>query len=168
MVSTDTYGVPDGLFGHVPEDFYALVGRIVLVASLVENHLLELVWALDQRQSQNFHAGKQGSELMKIARRELRSWPSLAADGNDLLNRVFDDLGHRHALVHSMWPNPRHEQAFGWRPVLLKRSEGSNWIITVQTSVPELRALVMRLVALVDELSQFRRTIDIKRQHGER
>lgn len=167
-MSTDTYGVPDGLFGQVPEEFYALVGRIVIIASLIENHLLELVWALDQAQPQNFHAGKQGSELIKTARRELRSWPSLEADGNDLLNRVFDDLGNRHDLAHSMWPNPRADLAFGWRPTLLKRNEGSNWIITVETSFPELRALVLRLVALVDELSQFRSTIDIKRQLGQR
>lgn len=36
----DRFGVPDSMFGSVPEDFYDVVGRIVLVATMVEDRTL--------------------------------------------------------------------------------------------------------------------------------
>lgn len=42
------FGVPDTLFGPVPEQEYRLVGRIVTIAALVEVNLYDLLTELEQ------------------------------------------------------------------------------------------------------------------------
>ncbi len=45
-VESDRWGVPRTMFGDVPEDFYGLVGRMTLVAGLLEDRLHVLFCAL--------------------------------------------------------------------------------------------------------------------------
>lgn len=52
----DCFGVPDQMFGMGPDDFYGLIGRIAFVATLLEDRLLGLLWALDD-EPQATHAG---------------------------------------------------------------------------------------------------------------
>lgn len=114
----DRFGVPDSMFGSVPEDFYAVVGRIVLVATMVEDRTLMVLWALDDA-TQDTHAGRSASDI----RREVatRATKHAAVLGDDLvshLGKVLADLtdasARRNALVHSLWPNPTEELAQGW------------------------------------------------------
>lgn len=51
----DRFGVPDNMFGPMPEDFYSAVGRVVLIAALLEVKLVDLLNTLD-RVPQTTHA----------------------------------------------------------------------------------------------------------------
>ena len=44
----DDYGIPNNMFGPVPDVFFATVGRVVMVASLLEVRLLDLLTELDR------------------------------------------------------------------------------------------------------------------------
>jgi hypothetical protein len=114
---TDDFGVPDNFFGSAPERFYGLVGRVVLLSSLVEQCVLALTWTLDRAKTQDEHAGKSGKALLDICRLKVNSLPELKADGGPLLDRTEAALGERHGIVHSLWPNPGRNGAYGWRPV---------------------------------------------------
>lgn len=160
----DRFGVPDSMFGLVPEDFYAVVGRIVLVATMVEDRTLMLLWALNDA-TQDTHAGRSASDI----RREvaMRTAKHAAVLGDDLvgsLNKVLADLkdasARRNALVHSLWPHPTEELARGWRSIrqpkgVEPRSEVS-WTLTsldaITTDLVELVELQDRLVMLANKV----------------
>lgn len=113
----DRFGVPDNAFGLVPEDFYGLVGRIVMLAPLVDDRVLSLLWALDSAPQQE-HSGKHTDAVVRMIRSRLESWPKTVHDeGEVLLKRAEAALRTRHALAHSLWPNPTMEAAQGWRPL---------------------------------------------------
>ncbi len=60
----DRWGVPHNMFGAIGEDFYGLVGRIVLVSALLENRLHVLFCALASAPEEE-RAGEPGTELAK-------------------------------------------------------------------------------------------------------
>lgn len=61
----DDYGIPNNMFGPVPDVVFATVGRVVMVASLLEVRLLDLLTELD-RASQDKHAGSQRRSLSRV------------------------------------------------------------------------------------------------------
>ena len=67
---TDSYGIPDNMFGVLPDEFPAIIGRIVMLGAVVEEKILQLAWALAQV-PQTQYRGKQVSDLVKICRRHL-------------------------------------------------------------------------------------------------
>ena len=123
----DRFGIPDLMFGDVPDDFYGLVGRIALVATLLEDRVLGLLWALDD-EPQATHAGLSTSQLIpKIRERTERHAKAL---GDDLVDDIestlvaaAEVLDQRHALIHSLWPQPTLEKAQGWRSKRVPKSE---------------------------------------------
>jgi hypothetical protein len=159
-VTKDRYGIPDLLFGAVPDEFYDLVGRVVHVSALVEQRVLELVCSLDKEHVQARHAGKPGSVLIGIADKALDQRPALKVEGNALLKRTSDALMQRHAIVHSLWPNARTDSAWGWRPATLKQRAGDDWVVITDTNVPTMGELLLALVKLVEDLDQFRWSVD--------
>lgn len=68
------------MFGPVPEDFYGLVGRVAMVAALLEDRLHVLFCGLAGA-SQNRMAGESGTTLVKECRARLRRFPSDRRDG---------------------------------------------------------------------------------------
>lgn len=153
----DRFGVPESMFGPVPDDFYAVVGRIVLVATLVEDRTLTVLWALDDA-PQDTHAGRSASEI----RREITGRVSnhAAVLGNDLVNdltSLLADLSEaserRNAVVHSLWPNPSDELAQGWRSVRQPRgAEPRSEISWTLTSLDGLRKDLTELIELHERL----------------
>lgn len=67
----DAFGVPGNTFGPVPEEFYAVVGRIVMVSAILELGLWDLTQALDRTKPQSEHAGKPASQLIVSSRKLL-------------------------------------------------------------------------------------------------
>jgi len=153
----DRFGVPDSMIGSVPEDFYAVVGRIVLVATMVEDRTLMVLWALDDA-TQDTHAGRSASDI----RREVatRATKHAAVLGDDLvshLGKVLADLtdasARRNALVHSLWPNPTEELAQGWRSTRQPKGvEPRSVIAWTLTSLGALKNDLAELVELQEGL----------------
>ena len=152
----DRYGVPSNMFGVVPDDFYAIVGRVIMLATQVEYRVLALLWALDRQQPQDVHAGKPARELLKECRSRLHGHDQAIRDaGRGLLTRVQAALDERHAVAHSLWPSPGLDRAYGWRPIIEKRRTQGSWIASTETSEIELVTLIGTLVRLVEELKDF-------------
>lgn len=143
------------MFGQVPDEFYALVGRIALVSTLLEDRMLGLLWALDD-QPHPTHAGRPASQIKaeieaRFATRRCDLCEELVIEVEQLLSDVSDALDRRHALIHSLWPNPTADHAQGWRSRRLHRSlGGGSEILWTQTSVEILRTDLARVVDLVD------------------
>ncbi|WP_030484450.1 hypothetical protein [Nocardioides aequoreus] len=147
----DSYGIPDQLFGQVPGQFYAVVGRVTMLGALLEQRLLELLWAVDDGPP-SLHAGKPVSQLMRFIEERLASQPDdLCADAREVLSSVSLVLEDRNAIVHSLWPEPTLKIAFSWRPRTLKRrataQEGMQGEFVTRQ---DLRAVISKLV-LVNE-----------------
>lgn len=155
----DDYGIPNNMFGPVPDVVFATVGRVVMVASLLEVRLLDLLTELD-RASQDKHAGKSASELVKGCCAALDRYDThFAQPAGQTLEGARDALRERNAVVHSVWPNPSADGAFGWRPVREKRRDppdptGPFESITVDAR--QLRDLISRSVALVRQVDRLR------------
>lgn len=152
----DQYGVPDNMFGHVPEEFYGMIGRVVMVAAVLEMRLWDLATNLDGHDRQK-HAGKSAKQLEEVCRPLLAEQqdPVLREQGDHLLVRVREALNDRNDVVHRLWPSTRLDEAFGWRPVrstLRDVPHGSTR--AVRKAAPDMRRLIVRLAELVGDLGE--------------
>jgi hypothetical protein len=160
LVSTDDYGIPVMFFGAVSEEFYGMVGRVAMVSTLVEDKLLGLVWALDQKHTQDKRAGEMGAQLIKLCRRLLVQLPTIETQGSDLLERAQNALAARNVIVHSLWPNPGPETAFRHRPLLDRlRDPPHQWMDMAEIEISEIQQLIRTLAELVTELGDFQQRV---------
>lgn len=102
VLVTDSYGIPDQFFGPISGQFYAVIGRVTMLGALLEQRLLELLWAIDD-EPQPVHAGKPVAALMRLIEQRLMvvSDP-MADDVRDLPQGVGACLEERNAVVHSL------------------------------------------------------------------
>ena len=116
-MSTDRFGVPDNMFGPHEDDFYGAMGRVVLLASLLEHHVRTLATKLVVRDAD-------GSAELSISRIITRSKDGLSRieNSNDR-HAVADFLAKAKALsekrnfyIHSIWPAQQDGSLFGWKP----------------------------------------------------
>ena len=164
--AADRYGIPATYFGRVDDDFYGLVGRIVMLASLVELQLFYLLCTLyAMPQAQERYAGKPAKQMIDSCRKLLANEPDVHDAGDGLLDRVQSALESRHNIVHSSWPNPTLERAYRWRPAPKQlRSDDGQWIAEVTTKEGKLLELISELVQLVDTLPKYRQHVENQRQ----
>jgi len=155
----DRFGVPARFFGAADEDFYAVLGRVVMVAALLEDRLLTLLTVL-AKVPQGEYAGVSFTRLSKETRKALRVRPTdYANQVIDVLDRLAVRFEQRNELVHSLWPSPTLERAWGHRAVTLnKRTRPGDFEVTVETNGAELTAL---LVDMADIYNEIRRLEDI-------
>lgn len=158
LFGVDEYGIPNNWFGPVEERFYAMVGRVVMVANVVELRLFDLLSELDREHAQDF-AGRPVGWVIKECRQRLSSHDqALRSVGLDLLGRVGTALADRNAIVHSLWPRPTYR----WRMVDKKRRPATGEpIVGVATTEEEQRELIRRFVSLEEELNRFRYTAQV-------
>lgn len=157
----DRFGVPDNMFGPMPEDFYAAVGRVVLIAALLDVKLADLLNTLD-RVPQTTHAGKHGAELVKSALKSLESThPALRDPGEAVLVEARDALDRRNDVVHNVWTAPTSDTAYGWRAVhRSKRSEPHQPHIGTTMALADLSDFIRRLVRLVPQIDDLRQQVE--------
>lgn len=148
----DRFGVPTQMFGQVPDDFY---GLIALVATLLEDRVLSLLWALDD-EPQATHAGLAATRLVPMIRQRAERHAdalggALVADIQSALVQSLGVLEERHALVHSLWPQPTMEKAQGWRSKRVsKGAGGGSKIVWTETSEDNLQWSLAELVRMTD------------------
>jgi hypothetical protein len=150
----DGYGIPDQFFGPVPGQFYAVVGRVTMLGALLEQRVLELLWAVDEG-PQALHAGKPVTQLLKLIEGRLGPQSDdIREDAHEVLAGVKSALEDRNAIVHSLWPEPSLRIAFRWRPRTLKRREAAaDWVQGQFVTRKDLRGVVSHLVAVNNEVS---------------
>lgn len=147
--------IPIHVFGPVPELFYGLVGRVVMLSSLLEMRMLMLRSTLEEGSEHEF-AAESASQLVAGSLRAIdRLDEAFANDASEVVRRVDSALRTRNEIVHSVWPQPTLNEAYGWRGVgpRLRESERDAYAsVTVDEDV--LRALIRELVSLVEELNR--------------
>ncbi len=152
---TDSYGIPDNMFGVLPDELPATIGRIVMLGAVVEEKILQLAWALAQV-PQTQYRGKQVSDLVKICRRHLdRLDTDRTARVQALLVEAERAMRRRNDVVHSLWPAPKLGRLWGWRHAPRNALDNgvSVSVKEVTTSETELRELITTLVRLVEEIN---------------
>ncbi|MFX0578417.1 hypothetical protein [Nocardia nepalensis] len=157
----DRFGVPDNMFGPMPEDFYSAVGRVVLIAALLEVKLVDLLNTLD-RVPQTTHAGKHGAELVKSALKSLESTnPALRDQGKTVLVEALDALDRRNDVVHNVWTAPTSDAAYGWRAVHRRlRSEPHQPHVGTTMSLTDLSDFIGQLIRLVAQIDDLRQQVE--------
>lgn len=149
------------MFGFVPGWLPNIIGRIVMVAALVEGKVDSLLMNLSGR-LQNTYAGKPVGGNIDLCRKAL----VLLADDNAefatstraLLDDVESALKRRNAIVHSLWPDNSIEAARGWRNLPPAQREPSvpsvesAWTEWVEMDRHGFNDLVATLFDLVDRL----------------
>lgn len=150
---TDPWDIPESLFGPVPEEFYAVVGRVTMLAALVDDMLLRLAWSLTDA-VQSVHSGKSGGLLEEVCRAAVVGFSvELATDVETTLDEVNEARQLRNAVVHSVWPNPTVDGAFGWRAVIPKKNDGQQ-TKAFQTNREAFEQLIDALVDQIARLDQ--------------
>lgn len=129
--------IPGNLFGSVPETFYADLGRVAMLAALLDQRLQDLYVQM-HHSSQTDQAGAYGSELIRVGRTRLDVFP---ADQRDRVAGFFeaalDALNRRNAVLHSLWRFDGHTET-GWRYPRTKKNETSKMVELETSEVPRL------------------------------
>lgn len=149
------------MFGFVPGWLPDLVGRVVMVAALVEGKVDALLMNLSA-ELQSTHAGKPVLSNIRTIRARLdqieAQFPDLAESTRLLLVDVERALKRRNAVVHSLWPDNSQDVARGWRnlpPNQRAESEAGHaqvWTDWIEMDSARFADLFGELVDLVDRL----------------
>jgi hypothetical protein len=157
FAGSDRYGIPNKTFGLVPEAFYGMVGRVAMLSALLELRLLDLRTELC-RAPQDAYTGQSGTTLIGECRARLPQYePAFADTAGVVLGAAREALLKRHEVIHSVWPEPGLDSAYGWRPVPERRRKtpGQTYV-NVTLGPGELAGFIATLVDLVHEVDGLR------------
>lgn len=128
-VGSDQWGVPVRMFGPVEEDFYGLVGRVVLLSTLLEDRLHVFFCALSGA-PQSQLAAAPGAILIKQCSRRLDRLPAdRRSEASTVLIEAEEALRRRNEVVHSLWPfaDRSAKSAAGVCPEAARRTLNTEW-----------------------------------------
>lgn len=147
-MSIDKYGLPSGILGDHPDEFYAAVGRAVCVCAVLEDKITSLRHSLERVEQGRF-AHQPVSAQIRVTRALARRLPDSAAETvGTLLNRVDTVVTTRNALVHSSFPAQPSGRLWGHRPAR-DRSMTDGSADTFETSIENLRHLIGEVAELI-------------------
>lgn len=150
-VDHDRWGVPASMCGIHDEDFYGLVGRIALIAALLEDRLHVLYCSLAQV-PQETRSGESGSALVKLCQARVERFPHEQQDkAVEVLRAASAALSRRHEVVHSLWPGSAESEGRGWRPAR-RPPEGRAPVHWTTLTAADLPTLVRELVQVVQDV----------------
>jgi hypothetical protein len=151
---TDRLGVPHTLMGLHDEDFFAVLGRIVPLCALLENHLLTVCQGLTGS-GQHEHTRRSASKLIELSEHELVTLTD-GADRQlveDFLSSAAKLMERRNDYVHSLWQAQGGERLFAWRPF---RDPTDQAAMMLETNLEEMEAYLASLIDVLDS-SKWRR-----------
>ena len=125
-IDPDDYRIPDGVFGDVPEALPKLIGKVVMLAALLETKIEALASAVDNR-PQSYFGGRGPAANSETIVDRLRKYQE-TPDEADLSARILvllDDaraaLEERNFIVHGVWPSTERDSWWAWKPIRQKR-----------------------------------------------
>lgn len=141
----DQFGVPQNVFGPLPDEFWGGLGRVIGLTALLEDQMRTLLEALALTPS-GTHRKKGPTELVEALREELRAvedsdWAAFST----YLEAAASKFEYRNHLAHNLWSAQPGGEAFGHR-VNRRGTEG----LSTTTSLEELRDKADGLVELVE------------------
>jgi hypothetical protein len=166
----DEYGIPDNMLGSIPEPYFALLGRIVAVAGLLEIQIAHLHASLGTAPQDKSFGLDSGRALRDIFTALNVEGPVLARPTMDdearretrlLTENLRDAMYRRNEFLHGPWTESHGGQIYSWRA--LPTSQKKKAVGETSTSPTageyvdeaDLQEFLRHLVALVDEVKWF-------------
>lgn len=161
----DAYGLPTGILGRHPEEFYGVMGRVVCVCAVLEDQVTTLRHTLACVQ-QGMYTHQPISKQIETARSLSQDMPDWAAHVVTVfLDEVQAAFCLRNNLVHSSFPAQPDGRLWGHRPTR-DRTVTDGSADTVETSIDELRRFLQHLVGLVTEFNNVHGVANTQRPAG--
>jgi len=148
----DEYGLPLGVLGAHPNEFYSAIGRVVCVCAVLEAKVTSLRHTLERSGQGSFTNQPVGQQIIRVrdlSRRLPEPGPDRIGAFCDGAAAAFD---RRNELVHSSFPAQPDGRLWGHRPARDKgTTDGSAQ--TVETTIEELRDFISELAQLVRDFN---------------
>ncbi len=155
-VADDDYEIPDGLFGFVPEALPRLIGKVVMLAALLETKIEALASQVDDH-PQAFFGGRGPGANSDTIRERLalyQSTPDEVAFSLRVMSFLKDaneELELRNFIVHGVWPATDRPGWWGWKPIRQKRGVSAPvWIDDKTLEASDFIALCEELYELIE------------------
>lgn len=161
--TADAYGLPAGILGIHPDEFYGAIGRVVCVCAVLEDRVTTLRHTLAHAEQGKF-THQPVSTQIDVAERMTEALPEL--DGRqvrDFLTAARAAFQHRNDLVHSSFPAQPDGRIWGYRPTR-EKSVTDGTADTVETSLDNLRGFVVQLADLVNSFNQVHAVAGVHRK----
>lgn len=150
--AVDEYGLPLGILGAHPNEFYGAIGRVVCLCAVLEDKVTALRHTLERAEQGSF-TRQPVSEQITRARDLARHLPEPAPERvGAFCDKAQAAFARRHELVHSSFPAQPDGQIWGHRPVRDKRTTDGS-VQTVETTLKELRAFINQLACLISDFN---------------
>jgi hypothetical protein len=148
----DEYGLPIGVLGAHPNEFFGAIGRIVCVCAVLEAQVTTLRHTLEGSGQGNF-THEPASDQVRRARTLARE---LDEPGLQRIESFCDGaeaaFARRNGLVHSSFPAQSDGRFWGHRPTRDK-SITDGTAQTVETTLEDLRGFIAELSRLVRDFN---------------
>lgn len=148
----DAFGLPVGVLGSHPDEFYGAIGRVVCVCAVLEGQVTTLRHTLEEVQQGKFTHEPVTAQI-DVARGHVQELPDHdAQEIEGFLDAAEDAFHRRNALVHSSFPAQPDGRIWGHRPTR-DRSIMDGTTDTVEATLEELDTFVADLARLVSNFS---------------
>jgi len=148
----DVYGLPVGVLGAHPNEFFSAIGRVVCVCAVLEEKVTTLRHTLERAGQGSFThqpVSKQIIRARELSRRLPEPGPAEIGAFCDNAEAAFQ---RRNELVHSSFPAQPDGRLWGHRPVRDKSTTDGS-VQTVETTLEELSVFISELARLVRDFN---------------
>ena len=158
----DEYGLPVGILGIHPSEFYGAMGRVVCVCAVLEDKVTTLRHSLAKAEQGKF-THEPVSAQINAARRLTQKLPEYdAQEVVRFLEAAATAFRYRNDLVHSSFPAQPDGRIWGHRATRDKAvTDGTP--DTVETTLDDLRAFIAEIAQLVRNFSQVHALVGVRR-----
>jgi hypothetical protein len=145
--AADSFGVPQRIFGNHKEDFYAGIGRIALLASLLEHHVRLLAKKLAAPDPK----GKPQTSIDSVIKHARKGLCRIDEHTQrekiaGFLSEAKRLVARRNFYLHSIWPAQADGTLFAWK--------AEPWETSERTSKEALQQDIAAFVELNDRWKQ--------------
>ncbi|GAA3734805.1 hypothetical protein GCM10022239_08670 [Leifsonia bigeumensis] len=154
--SLPDFQIPEGIFGYVPPRLPTLIGKVVMLAALLETKIEGLTSSVDNA-TQDVHGGRGFAVNSTAIKKRLSSYEAnpaeqaFSAEVRVLLAEIEDVLEDRNFIVHGVWPKSSDFAWWGWKPRRKsKTSSRLDWIEGRTLTPEEFIETCETLVSLLD------------------
>lgn len=152
-VTQDDYEIPERLFRFVPEALPRLIGKVVMLAALLETKIEALASQVDDH-PQAFFGGRGPSANSKTIRERLSLYQrtpdevAFSSRVESFLENANEELKLRNFIVHGVWPSTDRPGWWAWKPIRQKRG------VTLLRWIDDKTLVASDFVTLCEELNE--------------
>jgi hypothetical protein len=157
-MDADPYGIPENFFGPLDPELPALIGRVTMLATLLELKLAHLASSIDNGM-QHTYISATASDNLRLCRQRLKLYNGsdmevdFANRTQALLPRIRRAVTDRNDVVHRIWPHASPGQWAGWKAKRHLDSDNPEWTTWDEYTHEWFTDLAARLIKLIDETS---------------